>query len=669
MTHHKLSLLVSAVAEHLADAVAYLSIIRISAKRCLILSLLFCSSLTAALTVYPAPQQCYTNNQISAARFGTRLKQGTGSWQTLPLYDFFDTYTYNSAPTAEPHFGYFDSTGDVTVEVTVQFAVNSYVVRPRNAHVVSTRSGNVITITMRDDTRQIALEVNGQKTKPLLLFSNPLDPGPPTTGNREIYLGDRTEAGVARSGYHEKTNQWFTRHGDTAAYLGATMYIAGGAVVAGQPLIHTNRDYTIRGRGILFSPLKDSAGTNVGVPLTIQNCGTTSTGSGVVNVDGIIIVSRAENWTTHIRSSDQVNFTNVKILSEIRDGFDILNSQSVTADRCFFMSHDDTNCLKGMGFGLDESVTSFTLKNSILANMGGGNPVRIGWEADAPSISGAYYDNIDVIYSIAVGPSDPNSIWQEAVFQINGYTAQDASCAIIENINFNNIRIEDSDENFFVYIAGMSGDGSSAIRNINFNNCRFNSGNTKPSILKGVADCPVSNVDFTDCYHILKRLRSNADASLTHSGSASGTTFNEGITIYEAETNWATVTEAGSRPMGLNDSQSASANRCISLPDAGDKASSTFNVTTAGTYDVDVRVRFGWTGSPRALANSYTVTLDGAAVNATPVLESAVEVFTGNYDAFGYLSIPARSLTAGSHSVTVRSTATYSKVDTVELFR
>jgi hypothetical protein len=35
---------------------------------------------------------------------------------------FFDQYTYNSASTAEPHFGYFDSTGNVTAEVTVKVA-------------------------------------------------------------------------------------------------------------------------------------------------------------------------------------------------------------------------------------------------------------------------------------------------------------------------------------------------------------------------------------------------------------------------------------------------------------------------------------------------------------------------------------------------------------------
>jgi hypothetical protein len=489
---------------------------------------LLAQSLFAALTVYPAPRECYEKKQISEECYKVQLKQGDSPAQTLPLYDFFDSYLYNKAATAEPHFGYFDSTGEVTVEVTLPDEVKTWVVRPQNAKVAGSLNGKLLTLTMRDDTRQIALEVNGDNQRPLLLFSNPMDPGPPTTGNKEIYLPDHADKeGVFHSGYHEKTNQWFMRHGGKEAYRSSTMYIAGGAVVAGQPVIQSNFNYTLRGRGILFSPLKDAKGKNVTVPLTIQQCGTTPDGSGVVNVDGIIIVSRAENWTTQIRSSDHVNFNNVKIIAEIRDGFDVINSQQVTAEGCFFMSHDDSHCLKGCWFGLNESVTDFSMKNTILANMGGGNPVRLGWEAAAPSISNAVYENIDVIYSKRGDPKTPHPSfqYQEAVIQINGANYEAKSCATFENIHFKNVRVEECADDHFIYLWGMSGDDRSVISDIAFTDCRFAGANPKPSVISGSKTCPIGEVIFMRCYTGEKLWTSEADAGITRKGEVANVRF------------------------------------------------------------------------------------------------------------------------------------------------
>jgi hypothetical protein len=83
-----LPLLASALADFIGCIAVLRATIKTSISRCLWLLLLVSSSLHAELTVYPAPQECYNKGQISTARYALRVKQGTGAWQTIPLYVF-----------------------------------------------------------------------------------------------------------------------------------------------------------------------------------------------------------------------------------------------------------------------------------------------------------------------------------------------------------------------------------------------------------------------------------------------------------------------------------------------------------------------------------------------------------------------------------------------------
>ena len=64
--------------------------------------------------------------------------------------------------------------------------------------------------------------------------------------------------------------------------------------------------------------------------------------------------------------SGDLVFENFHLLSEIRDGLDILNSQSVTVRDCFIMAHDDALCLKGVGDGKRQPVEDILAERCVL---------------------------------------------------------------------------------------------------------------------------------------------------------------------------------------------------------------------------------------------------------------------------------------------------------------
>ena len=105
-------------------------------------------------------------------------------------------------------------------------------------------------------------------------------------------------------------------------------------------------------------------------------------------------VNLKDQWSVQVIGCNQFTADNFKILSQLRDGFDVINSQNVTLSNSFVMSLDDGICMKGQWYGNGQNVDSVNVTNCIVATMGGSNGLEIGWEADAPLIQNVTFDSI-----------------------------------------------------------------------------------------------------------------------------------------------------------------------------------------------------------------------------------------------------------------------------------
>ena len=442
----------------------------------------------AALAIPAAPEGA----PVSSARYGVRLREPGGAWKAAPVYAFFQQQDYNKALTTESQFVTFEASGPVEVEVQVTGAAKSPVLRPLRHGLVVQQDGATLCFTMSDATRQLCLELNGDPRHPLLLFSSPPETDAPKAGDKRVtYFGP---------GYHKVKP--IDRPGYFAWAKGMTIYLAPGAVVESSLNIFQNEGVTIRGRGILFTP--HGEGKKAGnVPLTIKE-------SKNVRVEGIVVVSRADQWSVHAVTSRGVAFENFHLLSEIRDGLDIINSQDVTVRDSFLMAHDDALCLKGMWFGKGQPVEHVLAERCIVANMGGGNGIELGFEANAPVIQHIVFRDMDLLYSLPNGEK-PDPAWPEGALTCHIHHTQGGVAASVRDVLFDDIRVEDLQDDFLIDLHPLGGATNAVVDGVTFRNIRQLGGARRPSRIAGRKDFPVKNVTIENL-HILGQPVSSATA-------------------------------------------------------------------------------------------------------------------------------------------------------------
>ncbi|MGA2033337.1 MAG: DUF4832 domain-containing protein [Thermoguttaceae bacterium] len=439
---------------------------------------------TPQLAVAKAPDGA----PVSQARYRVRLRAvGTGNWQTAPVYAFFQQYDYNDALTAEPQFVICESTGDIEVEVTVVGPAKSPVLRPLSRHIALKQDGQTLRFTINDAARQICLELNDDPRHPLLLFTSPAETNVPKANTEHVtYFGP---------GYHKAGP--IKCSGSEAN--GRTIYLAPGAVVEGSVDISGNEGVTVRGRGILYSPCPKDG--NAPVPLAIFD-------SKNVRVEGVVVVNRADQWSVRPTASRNVTFENFHLLSEIRDGLDIVNSQSVTVRGSFIMAHDDAICLKGMDYGKRQPVEDVLVERCVIANMGGGNCLEIGYESVTPVYRRLTFRDLDLIYSLPNGEK-PDPYWPEAAISIHptqmteyGDPAYMGTMPPVHDVTYQRIRIERCEDDYLFDIRPNRDSPGKGIENIRVEDVAVVGGPARPSRVVGRKDHPIRKVKF----HALKIL-------------------------------------------------------------------------------------------------------------------------------------------------------------------
>jgi hypothetical protein len=410
------------------------------------------------VTVAPAPPGA----PVSESRFVVHARAGEGPWQRVPVYDFFDQYTYNRTETGEPHFALFESEGAVSVRVTVAFEVREHVVRPLCRAVPSDRKGNTILLTLDDGTRNAALEVNGEARKPLLLFTTPPDRNPPAKGpGRKPLPG---------GGVYFGPGLYPHEHIDIRDADRPVIYVAPGAVVDAHVELIGCRGFTLAGGGIIHCP----KGEPDGVPLKIDRC------SGEVR--DVLLASREENWTVWLHGSDGVAFNNARVVGEIRDGIDPINTRNATLIGCYIQGHDDATSVKGLQWAGDKPVEHVLFVDCIMNNMGGGwGLCRFAMEQNAPRIHDVQFRNCDVIHNLANRAKPDYGHWSEGVFQIKPV---EGKCGGISSVLLDGIRVEDcGDQEYLVEINPLLGSG--LIDGVVVRDFRRVGGPWRKSIVKG----------------------------------------------------------------------------------------------------------------------------------------------------------------------------------------
>lgn len=319
----------------------------------------------AELVVYPAPEEAKLNSS-----FSVELRQGSGEWQKVPVYEVMVDNTQKGKHYVEnSSMAFFDFSGQVEVRVTSNSReVQKAVIRPRSYGIEPEIDGNSITFSI-DRPRLMSIEVNGEIFDNLQLFANPIDTNRPADitefqqDKDHIYFGP---------GYH--------KIGKLVVGSGQTVYVDGGAVIDGIVEIVGASDARLYGRGLIYPSRK--------MGIQVRN-------SRNVEIDGLFTTQCA------VGGSRGVKITGVKVMSYYGwgDGFNVFASSDVHYDGVFARTSDDCTTIYATRKGYVGGSDNILMENSVLwADVA--HPFMIGIHGnsnDPDTISNAVYRNIDIL--------------------------------------------------------------------------------------------------------------------------------------------------------------------------------------------------------------------------------------------------------------------------------
>jgi len=317
-------------------------------------------------------------------------------------------------------FAGFSFSGKVTVTVIPSKKVDRVDIRPKNHGIAHSIEGRAVSFQL-DRPCNLSIEINGNIKRPLFLFANPLEKDPPEPGDRNVryFEGGRIhEAGEIKLGSRE------------------TIYIAGGAIVRGRIRADGARNARVIGRGILDGSHRDYKTQMVKL-----------SGCSNVELNGITVLN-SFCWTLVPVKSDKVTISNVKVIGwrDNDDGVDIVGCRNLSIESCFLRTKDDCIAVKASPGYFEEgesglrNVEDISVIDTVLWNAEWGNAMEIGFELQTKKISGVLFKNCDIIHVERGGT----------------FTIHNGDFAKVENVRFENIRVEDSRDKLIELRVGLS---------------------------------------------------------------------------------------------------------------------------------------------------------------------------------------------------------------------
>lgn len=317
-------------------------------------------------------------------------------------------------------FTYFSFDGKVNVSITSGKDFETVDIRPKSRGVIYSVEDKTISFQL-DRPCNLSIEINGDIKRPLFLFANPLEQNPPKPGDKNIRY---FEAGKIHQAAEIKLGS------------GETIYIAGGAIVRGRIRAEGAENVRVIGRGIL-----DGSGRDYKTQMVKFS------GCSDVEVSGIIVFN-SFGWTLVPVKSDNIRFANVKVVGwrDNDDGMDIVGCTNLSIESCFLRTKDDCIAVKASPGYFEEgesglhNVRNVRVIDSVLWNAEWGNAMEIGFELQTKKISDILFKNCDIIHVERGGT----------------FTIHNGDFATVENIRFEDIRVEDSRDKLIELHVGLS---------------------------------------------------------------------------------------------------------------------------------------------------------------------------------------------------------------------
>lgn len=384
--------------------------------------------------IYEAPKGAVGRDDVAV-----RVRVPGGEWQELFVYEVkVDMHEVRTASMA-----YFDMEGRVEVQVeSLKEAVEQAVIRPLSVGVTADTDGRLITFRL-DCPRKLSVEINGMRFSNLHLFANPLEEDAPRPDDDHVlYLKPaihRTEdiyrlaqapkgpEGKAPDTLYFGPGFHWLEEGILRIPSGTTVYVAGGAIVAGSFVCERVQDVVIRGRGILYLSDYHRFSALRGVRIIF---------SKNIEVEGIIAVD-PPHYSIYLGKSAHVRIRNFKSFSTRgwSDGIDMMACSHIEIDDVFLRTSDDCIAIYGTRWDYAGDARHVTVRNSVFwADVA--HPLMIGTHGDHRNegdiIEDILFENIDILEH---HEPQPNYMGAMAI------NAGDKNT--VRRVVYRNIRVED----------------------------------------------------------------------------------------------------------------------------------------------------------------------------------------------------------------------------------
>jgi hypothetical protein len=377
-----------------------------------------------AVSIYPAPEGVELSTSFSVSVEGQEVpvyKTKVAPAEPIPrLNGSRNTFSFASLAS-------FDMKQPVAVAITYPQPVESVKILPTSFGITPRIEGQKILFNLKEP-KHLTIEINGDWNQSLHLFANPPEENIPSPDDPHvIYFGP---------GLHEVTN--LTVGSDTTIYLAGGAYIRGVMSPEEQPglaglrtmllptFMMSGTNITFRGRGIIDQS-SISPRTNRRYSLLVHD-------AKDVKIEGITFLDPSR-WTVPIKRSDNVHVDNIKIIGwrGNSDGVDISSCRDVLVENCFLRTLDDLIVVKsrtGQGESRNIHARKCVLWNELAHALSIGAELR-------ENVSDVLFEDCDIIHDVG----------RETALRV--YHCDDA---VISNITFQNIRVEEARRLISVWI-------------------------------------------------------------------------------------------------------------------------------------------------------------------------------------------------------------------------
>ncbi|KAJ6187596.1 glycoside hydrolase family 28 protein [Penicillium mononematosum] len=349
---------------------------------------------------------------------------------------------------------YFDFSApvDVSVEYMGTDPIKSVQIRPYSYGIKPFTRDKKILFTL-PEPRNLVIQVNNDIFDCLHLFSNTIDPNPPSADDPNvIYFGP---------GVHNVTG------GTTNVASGKRVYVAGGAVVTSTFAFQNVSNASISGRGVVNH---SKAGA-----LLVES-------SKNITVEDIIFLN-PNGYTLTAGEADGLTVKNIRSFSSIGwgDGLDFFCSKNVVVDGVFMRNSDDCVALYQHRWNYYGNSSNITIQNAALwADVA--HPINIGTHGNSESpetMDGITIRNVDILRqheaqqlyqgSLAINVGDENLVKNVL---IDGFRVEDIAIGQLINMRV-------------MYNTKYNTAPGRGIRNVTIKNMSYNGTSAGTSIFSG----------------------------------------------------------------------------------------------------------------------------------------------------------------------------------------